>query len=117
MIVKPVIGSAGAATAFALEFEDEPNGTTNAAATSATTKIGRTMRFAFTGFSDFSRRAPTVSKKAMRYTSRYGLGRFAGSEIVNPGLRKVEPPGPGDDALEVVGPGQSMVVVVLYIEE
>ena len=63
------------------------------------------MRFAVTGFSDFSRRAPTVPKKAMRYTSRCDLGRFAGSEIGDPGLGKVEPAGPGDDALEVVGPG------------
>ena len=117
MIVKAVTGSAGAVTAFALEFDDEPNGSTNAAATSATTRNGRTMRRTVTGFSISVSGGHTVPKKAVRYTTRCDLGRFAGSEIGDPGLGKVEPVGPGDDAFEVVGAGRSVVVVVLYIEE
>jgi hypothetical protein len=51
MIVKAVTGSAGAVTAFALEFDDDPNGSTNAAATRASATKGRRMRRAVTGVS------------------------------------------------------------------
>ena len=51
MIVKAVTGSAGAVSAFALEFDDDPNGSTNAAATSASAAKGRRMRRAVKGVS------------------------------------------------------------------
>jgi hypothetical protein len=51
MTVKAVTGSAGAATAFAVEFDDDPNGSANAAATRASAAKGRSKRRAVKGIS------------------------------------------------------------------
>jgi hypothetical protein len=65
--VKAVTGSAGAVTASALEFDEDPNGSTNAAATSANAAKGRRMRRAVKGVSFHEGWWRTLSKNALRH--------------------------------------------------
>ena len=67
MTVKAVTGSAGAVTASALEFDDDPNGSTNAAATSASAANGRRMRRAVKGVSFSEVTLQTTQKRRALY--------------------------------------------------